>query len=83
MLQILPMRTRAARPRGLQKAGYGRPHFYSRDAMKKMNKEDAVTAAAIVMLIFTAMIDWNLYSLLIYAAIVLILGAWYYRSKQR
>ena len=45
-----------------------------------MKKDEAITAAAIVILLFTSLIDWNLYSWLVLLSIVLILIAWYSRK---
>ena len=45
--------------------------------MKKMDKEKALTAVAISILLFTALIDWNIYSWLILVGVILILLGWY------
>jgi len=48
--------------------------------MGKLNKNEALTAIATVILLFTALIDWNIYSWLILVAIIFILGAWYFKK---
>jgi uncharacterized protein (DUF58 family) len=48
--------------------------------MKKFNKEEALATISIVILLFSAMINWNIYSWLILLAIILILVAWYYKK---
>jgi len=47
---------------------------------RRLTKDEALTAAAVVMLLFSAMITWNIYSLLIFAAVIILLVAWYVRS---
>jgi hypothetical protein len=48
--------------------------------MKKLNKEKALTAITISILLFSAMINWNVYSWLILVAVILILMAWYFKK---
>jgi len=48
--------------------------------MKKQDKEKVLTAISVVILLFTALINWNIYSWLIFASIALILGAWYFKK---
>jgi len=42
-----------------------------------MTKNETLTIIAVLLLLFSAMITWNIYSLLIFLAIILILTAWY------
>lgn len=46
----------------------------------KSTKDNIVTAISITILLFTAMINWNIYSWLILVAIILILIAWYFKK---
>jgi len=48
---------------------------------EKLGKEQILTAIAIIILLFTALIDWNIYSWLILVAIVIILFTWYTKKK--
>jgi len=48
--------------------------------MGKLSKDQILTAISIVILLFTAMISWNIFSWLILVAIILILIAWYFRK---
>jgi len=48
--------------------------------MNKLSKDKIVTAISIILLLFTAMINWNIYSWLILIAIILILSAWYLKK---
>jgi len=48
--------------------------------MPKTTKDQALTAIAVIMLLFTATVDWNIYSWLVLAAIIIILFAWYFRK---
>jgi hypothetical protein len=45
-----------------------------------VNKDEVLTATATVLLLFTALIDWNVYSWLILAGVVIVLMAWYFRK---
>ncbi|MEM1546150.1 MAG: hypothetical protein QXY40_09870 [Candidatus Methanomethylicia archaeon] len=45
--------------------------------MKKLSKNQILTSVSIIILLFTAIINWNIYSWLILIAIILILIAWY------
>ena len=45
-----------------------------------MNKDEILTAFAIILLLFTALIDWNVYSWLILVGIIIIVIAWYFRK---
>ena len=47
-----------------------------------MTKDEILTAIAVIILLFSAMIDWNIYSGLILVGIVVFLFAWYFRKKQ-
>jgi hypothetical protein len=48
--------------------------------MRKLSKDEALTAASIIILLFSAMISWNLYSWLVLAAIIILLYAWYLKK---
>ena len=48
-----------------------------------MTKDEILTAIAIIILLFSAMIDWNVYSWLILVGIIVNLFAWYFRKKER
>lgn len=48
--------------------------------MQNMEKEQILTAISVMLLLFTAMINWNVYSWLILVAMILILMAWYYKK---
>jgi len=46
-----------------------------------MTKDQIFTAAAIVVLLFTAFVEWGVISWLILASIILLLLSWYYRWR--
>jgi membrane protein implicated in regulation of membrane protease activity len=48
-----------------------------------VTKDETLTAIAIIILLFSAMITWNIYSLLIFLAIILILTAWYLKQPRK
>lgn len=48
--------------------------------MKKMSKDKVITAISVILLLFTAMINWNVYSWLILVAVIMLLVAWYSRK---
>jgi uncharacterized protein (DUF58 family) len=48
--------------------------------VKKLNKDEILTSVAVVILLFTAMINWNIYSWLLLLAIIVILAAWYFKK---
>jgi len=48
--------------------------------MKKLTKDQVLTAISIIILLFSAMINWNVYSWLVLVAIILILMAWYFKK---
>lgn len=48
--------------------------------MNKLTRDQILTAISIIILLFTAMINWNIYSWLILVAIILILIAWYFKK---
>ncbi|MEM1574536.1 MAG: hypothetical protein QXF09_02950 [Nitrososphaerota archaeon] len=48
--------------------------------MKKLTKDQVLTSISIIILLFTAMINWNVYSWLILIAIIIILIAWYFKK---
>ncbi|MDP2907586.1 MAG: hypothetical protein Q8O03_06600 [Nanoarchaeota archaeon] len=45
--------------------------------MKKIDKDKVITTISVILLLFTAMISWNVYSWLILVAIIMLLVAWY------
>lgn len=51
--------------------------------MKKIDKDKVLTTFSIVLLLFTAMINWNIYSWLILVAVIIILFAWYFKKTKR
>jgi hypothetical protein len=48
-----------------------------------MTKDETLTAIAIIILLFSALITWNIYSLLIFLAVIIILTAWYLKPKEK
>jgi hypothetical protein len=48
--------------------------------MGTMTKDQIVVIISVIILLFTAMINWNIYSWLILVAISLIVIAWYIKS---
>jgi len=50
-------------------------------SVAEMSKDQILTTASIVMLLFTALLDWNVYSWLILVAIIFVLMAWYHKGK--
>jgi len=48
--------------------------------MKKLTKDQILISISIIILFFTAMINWNIYSWLILVAIIIILIAWYFKK---
>lgn len=48
--------------------------------MPNLTKDKAMEAVAVLMLLFSAMITWNIYSLLIFIAIIILLAAWYVKE---
>lgn len=51
--------------------------------MKKLSKDQILTTISIILLFFTAMVNWNIYSWLILAAIILVLIAWYFKKSAK
>ncbi len=49
-------------------------------SMTQLTKDDILTAIAILILFFTTMITFTIYSWLVLVAIILLCVAWYYRS---
>ena len=47
-----------------------------------MDKDEILTSFAVLLLLFTALINWNLYSWFILVGIVVILFAWYFRKNE-
>jgi hypothetical protein len=45
-----------------------------------VKKDDIISSFAVILLLFTALIDWNVYSWLILVAISMILTGWYLRK---
>jgi hypothetical protein len=45
--------------------------------MSKLARDQALIAVSVIILLFSAMTDWNVYSWLILLAIIIILMAWY------
>ena len=50
-------------------------------SVAEMSKDQILTTASIVMLLFTALLSWNVYSWLILVAIIFVLMAWYHKGK--
>jgi membrane protein implicated in regulation of membrane protease activity len=48
-----------------------------------VTKDETLTIIAVLLLLFSAMITWNIYSLLIFLAIILILTAWYLKQSRK
>jgi len=48
--------------------------------MNKLTKDQILIAISTVILLFTAMINWNIYSWLTLLAIIVILIAWYFKK---
>jgi len=48
--------------------------------MRKMNKDKILTAISIILLLFTALINWTIYSWLILVAVIILLFVWYFRK---
>jgi hypothetical protein len=49
--------------------------------MQQLGKDDVLTIASILILLFTAMITWNVTSYLILLAIVILILAWYRKGR--
>ena len=47
-----------------------------------MNKDEILTTIAAILLLFTALIDWDIYSWFILVGIVIIMFAWYIRKTE-
>jgi hypothetical protein len=45
-----------------------------------VKKDDIISSFAVILLLFTALIDWTVYSWLILVAIIMILTGWYLRK---
>ena len=45
-----------------------------------MKKDDLLSSFAVILLLFTALIDWNISSWLILVAVVMIFTGWYLRK---
>jgi Flp pilus assembly protein TadB len=50
------------------------------EAKTRLSKDQALTAVAVIILLFSAMIDWSVYSWLVLLAVILILAAWYLKK---
>jgi hypothetical protein len=46
-----------------------------------MNKDEILSAIAVIILLFTALINWNIYSWFIFIGIIAIIYAWYLRAR--
>jgi len=46
----------------------------------ELTKDEILTSIAIVILLFTAMVNWNVYSWLLLLTIIVVLAAWYFRK---
>ena len=47
-----------------------------------MDKDEILTSIATIILLFTALIDWDVYSWLILVGVVIIVFAWYFRKTE-
>jgi hypothetical protein len=45
-----------------------------------MNKDEIFTSIAVIILLFTALINWNIYSWLILVGIITIMSTWYFKQ---
>jgi hypothetical protein len=45
-----------------------------------MKKDDVLSSFAVILLLFTALIDWDIYSWLLLVAVALIFIGWYLRK---
>jgi len=50
------------------------------DAMESPSKDDILTALALIILLFSAMVTWTISSWIILVAIIIIAIAWYFRK---
>jgi len=48
--------------------------------MKSPSKDDILTALALIILLFSAMVTWTISSWIILVAIIIIAIAWYFRK---
>jgi len=48
--------------------------------MNKLTKDQTLTVISVILLLFSAMINWNIYSWLILIAIIFILMTWYFKK---
>jgi hypothetical protein len=48
-----------------------------------MDKDETLTIIASIILLFTALINWNIYSWLILVGIVFIVSVWYLRRTEK
>ena len=48
--------------------------------MGNLTKDQVLTAASIVLLLITALVEWTVYSWLILVSIILLLVAWYFKK---
>lgn len=56
------------------------PYLTAQDVPYCMNKDEVLTTISVILLLFSAMITWNIYSWLILVAVILILLAWYFKK---
>lgn len=57
-----------------------RTYLTAQDVPYPMNKDDVLTTISLLILLFSAMITWNIYSWLILVAIIMILLACYFKK---
>ncbi len=50
--------------------------------MNKSNKDKFLVAISVIMLLFTALINWTIYSWLILISVTIILFVWYFRKLE-
>jgi len=48
--------------------------------MKSLSKDDILTALALIILLFSAVITWTIISWIILVTIIIIATAWYFRK---
>ncbi len=48
--------------------------------MNSVNRDDILTALALIILLFSAMVTWTISSWIILVAIIIIAIAWYFRK---
>ncbi len=48
--------------------------------MKKINKDQILVVISVIMLLFTALINWTIYSWFILIAVIIFIFVWYFRK---